>query len=71
MNERIIKVFMASSDELEGDRAVFGNLIRRLNDLYRKQGIYIELFQWEDFDAAYGRERKQEEYNEKVCESDI
>lgn len=38
---------MASSDELEGDRAVFGNL-----------------------DASYGSIRKQEEYNEKVRESD-
>jgi len=71
MNERIIKVFMASSDELAADRAVFGNLVRRMNDLYRKHGIYIELFQWEDFDAAYGRERKQEEYNEKIRESDM
>ncbi|MDR1221486.1 MAG: hypothetical protein LBL07_01225 [Tannerella sp.] len=42
-SERIIKAFMASSDELEGDRAVFGNLVRRLNDLYKKRGIYIEL----------------------------
>ena len=71
MNERIIKIFMASSDELESDRAIFGNLIRHLNDLYRKRGIYIELFQWEDFDASYGRGRKQEEYNEKVRESDM
>ncbi|MDR1527593.1 MAG: hypothetical protein LBS46_08015, partial [Dysgonamonadaceae bacterium] len=68
--QRIIKVFMASSDELEGDRAVFGNLIRRLNDLYRNRGIYIELFQWEDFDASYNGRRKQDEYNDKVCESD-
>ena len=43
-DERIIKVFMASSDELEGDRAIFGNLIRRLNDMYKKRGIYIELY---------------------------
>ena len=69
--ERVIKIFMASSDELEGDRAVFGNLIRHLNDLYRKRGIYIELFQWEDFDASYGSIRKQEEYNEKVRDSDL
>jgi peptidoglycan/xylan/chitin deacetylase (PgdA/CDA1 family) len=33
-NERIIKVFMASSDELKEDRIDFGNLVRRLNDLY-------------------------------------
>jgi tetratricopeptide (TPR) repeat protein len=72
MNEqRIIKVFMASSDELEGDRAVLGNLVRHLNDMYRTRGIYIELFQWEDFDASYGRGRKQDEYNEKVRESDM
>ncbi|MDR2474845.1 MAG: hypothetical protein LBD45_03210, partial [Bacteroidales bacterium] len=71
MKERIIKIFMASSDELEADRAVFGNLVRRLNDMYKKRGIYIELFQWEDFDAAYNGKRKQGEYNDKVRESDL
>ena len=71
MAERIIKIFMASSDELEGDRAIFGNLIRRLNDMYKRHGIYIELFQWEDFDAAYNGRRKQGEYNDKVRESDL
>ena len=70
-NERVIKIFMASSDELEVDRARFGNIVRHLNNLYRNSGIYIELLMWEDFDASYGCRRKQEEYNEKVRESDM
>ncbi|MDR3193980.1 MAG: tetratricopeptide repeat protein, partial [Tannerella sp.] len=68
--ERIIKVFMASSRELEGDRAIFGNLVRRMNDLYKNR-IYIKLFQWEDHDSSFGKMRKQSEYDEKVKESDL
>ena len=68
---KTIKVFLASSEELDYDRVVFGNLIRRLDDLYEKRGIRIKLFEWEDYDAAYNDQRKQEEYNEKVRESDV
>lgn len=68
---KIIKVFFASSEELENDREAFGNFVRRLNENYNKRGIHIELFQWEDYDAAYNCVRKQEEYNEKVRASDM
>lgn len=66
-----IKVFLASSEELEQDREAFGNFIRRLDNLYEKRGIRIKLFQWEDFDAAYNDKRKQDEYNEYVKQSDL
>ncbi|MDR3262111.1 MAG: carboxypeptidase regulatory-like domain-containing protein, partial [Tannerella sp.] len=66
-NERIIKVFMASSDELKEDRIDFGNFVQRLN----KRDFSVELLQWEDFDASLSRRRKQEEYNDKVRESDL
>ena len=68
---RIIKIFLAASEELDYDRNVFGNLIRRLDDLYEKRGIRIKLFEWEDYDSAYNNQRKQDEYNNKVRESDI
>ena len=62
---------MASSDEMENDRNAFGNLVRRLNGICEKQGIHIELFEWEDYDAAYNGCRKQDEYNEKVRSCDM
>ena len=50
---KIIKMFLASSEELTDDRNAFGNLVRRLLDkVYEKWGIRIELFKWEDYDAA-------------------
>lgn len=68
---RTIKIFLASSEELENDRNAFGNFVRRLDDIYEKQGTRIKLFEWEDYDAAYNDKRKQDEYNEKVRISDL
>jgi tetratricopeptide (TPR) repeat protein len=68
---KTIKVFLASSEELEDDRIKFGNLIRKLNEIYEKRGIQIKLFEWEDYDAAYNGVSKQAEYNEQISDSDI
>lgn len=70
-NAKIIKIFLASSEELENDRNAFGNFVRRLDDIYEKQGTRIKLFEWEDYDAAYNDKRKQDEYNEEVRISDL
>jgi tetratricopeptide (TPR) repeat protein len=66
-----IKIFLASSDELIDDRNVFGNLVRKLDKIYEKRGIRIELFEWEDYDAAYNNRRKQDEYNDHIKDSDM
>ena len=68
---RTIKIFLASSEELENDRNAFGNLVRKLDKIYEKRGIRIELFEWEDYDAAYNDRRKQHEYNDQVRASDM
>lgn len=68
---KTIKIFFASSEELEDDRNAFGNLVRRLNKIYQKRGIELELFEWEDYDAAYNNRRKQDEYNDNVRACDI
>jgi len=68
---RTIKIFLASSDELANDRNAFGNLVRRLDNIYEQKGIRIELFEWEDYDAAYNDRRKQDEYNDQVRASDM
>lgn len=63
---KTIKIFLASSEELAQDRKEFGNLIRRLDDIYQKRGIHIQLLAWEDLDMAYNDRRKQEEYNDVI-----
>ena len=68
---KTIKVFLASSEELEDDRNAFGNLVRKLNKTYEKRGIHLELFEWEDYDAAFNDRRKQDEYNDEVRASDM
>ena len=68
---KTIKIFLASSEEMTNDRNAFGNLVRRLDNIYEKRGIRIQLFEWEDYDAAYNDRRKQDEYNEKVKASDM
>lgn len=68
---KTIKIFLASSDELEDDRYAFGNLVRRLDKIYETRGIRIELFEWEDYDAAYNARRKQDEYNDLIKASDM
>ena len=68
---KTIKIFLASSEELEDDRNAFGNLVRKLNKSYEKRGIHLELFEWEDYDAAYNDRRKQDEYNDNVRASDM
>ena len=69
--KQIIKVFLASSNELSNDRDAFGNLVRRLNNTYEKRGIRLDLFEWEDSDAAYNNRRKQDEYDDQIRNSDM
>ena len=66
-----IKVFLASSEEMEYDRLAFSDLIRKLDNIYEKRGVRIKLYQWEDFDASYNDRRKQDEYNEYIKQSDM
>ena len=70
-NQKTIKIFLASSEELTDDRNAFGNLVRRLDKIYEKRGIRIELFEWEDYDAAYNDRRKQDEYNDHIKAADM
>ena len=68
---KTIKIFLASSEELENDRMAFGNLVRKLDKIYERRGIRVELFEWEDYDAAYNGQRKQDEYNDHIKASDL
>lgn len=62
-----IRIFLASSYELEPDRARIGNLIRQLNDeCYERQNIHLRLVKWEDLDSFYNQIDKQIEYDFQI-----
>lgn len=70
---KYIKIFVASSvDEFEKYRRELGDYILSLNNIYVKRGIYFEYDICENFSNAVSGKgiRKQDEYNEKIRESE-
>jgi internalin A len=68
---RTIRIFLASSSELRGDRDAFDLYFRQQNDQFRKQGIYLEIVRWENFLDALSETRLQDEYNKEICNCDV
>ncbi|MGA0555578.1 leucine-rich repeat domain-containing protein [Larkinella sp. VNQ87] len=68
---KTIKIFLASSSELEEDREQFEIFINRENKLLIKEGVFLELNIWEDFIDAMSQTRLQDEYNKVIRECDI
>ncbi len=66
-----IRIFLASSSELEKDRDAFDLYFRQQNDQLRKQRIYLEIVRWEKFLDAMSETRLQDEYNKAVCNCDV
>lgn len=60
---KLVKIFVASSNELENDRIYLGDCVRKINDLYEPQGVRIRLYKWENFSPYYTGKRSQDEYN--------
>jgi internalin A len=68
---RTIKIFLASSSELREDRDAFELHFLRKNKDFRCQGFEVEVIRWETSLDAMSETRLQEDYNEKVRNSDI
>lgn len=68
-----VNIFLASSlEDLAGDREALGNYIRTLNDIYTKREIYFHLYECEYENTAMAiEERKQDEYNKQICDSQL
>ena len=64
-----IKIFLASSSELQADRDEFELYFLRQNN--RQQGYKLEIVRWETFLDAMSETRLQNEYNQAVRECDI
>jgi hypothetical protein len=68
---RTVKLFLASSSELESDRRDFEVFINHENKRLIKKNIFIELVIWEDFIDQMSKTRIQAEYNKAIIGCDI
>lgn len=66
-----VRIFLASSSELEEERVKFEKLINRENKHWHNKGLFFSLIIWEDFIDCMSRTRLQDEYNKAVAASDI
>lgn len=66
-----IKIFLASSKELELERDKFASLINQLNRIFKRRGLELELVIWEYLDSSMSKKRKQDEYNEELRQCEI
>jgi internalin A len=66
-----VRIFLASSQELEFDRKEFQLFIGHENNYYIKEGVFLELEIWEDAIQAISKTRMQDRYNEMARRSDI
>jgi hypothetical protein len=71
MNDKVIKIFLASSSELMKDRQNFEIYISRKNNRPSFKGVKIELVHWENFSDAMSITRKQDDYNNAISECHI
>jgi len=67
----VIKVFLASSEELKDDRRVFELMLARLNPQWRARDVTFDLVVWENFIDGMSKEGLQKEYNKAVRDCDI
>jgi hypothetical protein len=67
----IIKIFLASSSELQDERQQFEIAINRRNKSWIAKDIFLELVIWEDFIDAISRTRSQDEYNNSIRDCDL
>src|SRR5271165_487572 len=68
---REIRIFLASSSELEKDRDEFDLYFRQQNDQLRDKGFYLKIVRCEGFLDAMSNTRLQDEYNKSICDCDI
>lgn len=68
-----MKIFLASSNELNREREYLASLVFYLGRLLHDMGIgqRVELVKWEYLDSPMGPLRKQEEYNLELATCDM
>lgn len=67
-----IKIFLASSKELESDRKAFEDFLYQKSKLWKdERDKFLELRNWEDFVDSVAKTRLQDEYNKAIVDCDI
>lgn len=66
-----IRIFIASSSELEHDRKEFREFLSIENDRLHTKGVYLELIQWENFLDTISQTSLQDEYNKELIKSQV
>jgi len=61
-----LRIFIASSAELEPDRKAFRDFLGVENDRLHNKGLYLELVQWEHFLDSVSQTSLQDEYNKEL-----
>ncbi len=61
-----LRIFIASSAELESDRKAFRDFLSVENDRLHTKGMYLELVQWEHFPDSVSQTSLQDEYNKEL-----
>jgi len=67
----VIKIFLASSEELKEDRRAFEIMLARLNPQWRNRDITFDIVVWENFIDAMSKEGLQKEYDKAIEECDV
>ena len=67
----VIKIFLASSEELREDRDAFEIMVTRLNSQWRPRDVTFEVVRWEFFIDALAKDGLQKEYNKTIQACDI
>jgi hypothetical protein len=68
---RTIKIFLASSNELEADRQAFKLEIGSKNNSLKDMGVFLYLDIWEDLSTMMSQTRSQDEYNKQIGAADL
>jgi hypothetical protein len=71
MSNKTIKIFIASSSELQDDRNEFRNFIADESSRLNKLGINLDLIRWETAENAISTTRLQDEYNQAIQACDM
>ena len=66
-----IKIFIASSEELDEERNMMAVLANSLNTALVPQGVQVIVVEWGNLDASMDCDHKQEEYRAKLRECEI
>lgn len=68
---KTIKIFLASSNDLQDERNAIELIVSRENKKFAAKGIQFELVRWEQLPQSFQPKRVQKFFNEKMLECEV